>query len=682
MLHFIIGKSGCGKTHEIYKLIEHACLGDRGILLVPEQASFENERRMLSLPVQNRCEVLSFTRLCDRVLKTYGGIAGTPLTGEEKLLLMARSTEETKDQLHLYRKQIKNPDFYTHLLAIVAECNFKGISPSQLEMASHRVPGKELQQKLKEIALITGVYNRLVEDSYIDPDHQLEKVYETLCEHDFWQGKTLFVDGFKDFTHPQKRLIAQMIGGAKDVYLSLCADGEWLHQDFEVFENTKGVLAQCKRMAQQQGVPYKIHCILTKNQRARTPALEALEAFLAGEDIYYEDLADEITICSCRDQYDQGDYIARTIARLTREEGYHYRDIMVIARDPAHYEGALEGAFDTYQIPYFSDRAVPFKTQPLAAFCEKSMELIANGMDTPFILSLLKTGLTPLTLEEVSLLENYTFTWGIRGSQWLKEFRRHPDGAKEPSPAMTARLNTLRRQVIAPLLSLKDACKKGKTCKDYAAALYEYLHTMQVFEGVKRLGQALTENGKPFDASNLLGSPSLLISLLDQMVRALGDTPLSLSDFNRHLQLMIQNAGMGTIPQGIDQVILGDAAHTRPAQPKVVFLLNTNQGVFPGIPASGGLLTDHDRAQLNQLEIPFSDHGRFDAVEESFLFYHAACSGKERVFFSYLSADGGTLCTPLTLLAENFPGCVQTNSQADSPLVQAVTPGTALEVLA
>ncbi len=682
MLHFIIGKAGCGKTHEIYQIIENLSSGKNAILLVPEQASFENERRMLSLPVDKRCEVLSFTRLCDRVFKTYGGIAGTPLTPQEKMLLMARSVEEVKDQLFLYRKQLKNPDFYTHVLAIVAECNFNGITPAALEMASHRVPGKGLQQKLKEIALISGVYNRLVEESYIDPDHQLEKAYGLLQDKDFWQGKTVFIDAFKDFTYPQKQLISQIISQADDVYLSLCADGEHSRGEFELFENTKDILAQCKRMAKEQGVSFETHCILTRNKRAKNPALKDMEAVLAGEDLTFEEDANEITICSCRDQYDQADYIARTVAKLVREEGYRYRDIMIIARDPAHYQGALEGAFASYEIPCFSDHAIPFKNQPLAAFCQKSMELVTKGMDTSLILSLLKTGLTPLSVEEVALLENYTFTWGTTGAQWLKEFNRHPDGAKEPSPAMTARLNNLRLQMVSPLLSLKDACKKGNTCKTYATALYEYLHSLQVFDRLQTLGDVLSQTQDAFAAGNLLRSPTLLVSLLDQMVRALGDTPLSLNDFTRYLGLTIQNAGMGTIPQGIDQVMMGDAAHTRPAQPKVVFLLNTNQGVFPGIPASGGLLTDYERAQLNQFDIPLSDHGQFDTVEESFLFYQAACSAKEKVFFTYLTENGGNLCTPLILLKDHFPHCVQTSTQEDSPLLQAVTPGTALELLA
>ena len=130
MLHFILGKAGCGKTHALYEILKSQNLGNTALMVVPEQASFETERTMLSLPEEQRCEVFSFTRLCHRVFQTYGGIAGTPITGEEKVLLMARSVEEAGEELKLYRKQAKRVEFLNHLLTLVAECRFKGITPA------------------------------------------------------------------------------------------------------------------------------------------------------------------------------------------------------------------------------------------------------------------------------------------------------------------------------------------------------------------------------------------------------------------------------------------------------------------------------------------------------------------------------------------------------------------------
>lgn len=653
MLHFIIGKAGCGKTHEIYQLLENLPNGSQGILLVPEQASFENERNMLSLPPEKRCEVLSFTRLCDRVFKTYGGIAGTMITKEEKIMVIARSVEQVKDQLQIYRKQVKYTEFYTHLLAIVSECYFKGITPADLQFAASRVPSLTLQQKLNEIALIFGVYRRLVEEHYIDPDLQQEKALALLQDKDFWHGKTIFIDDFKDFTYPQKQLIAQMVESADEVYLTVCADGEYPHHDFEIFENAKSLMAEFKRQLKGQTT---VHKILTKNHRAQTPALEILEGILAGEDLSFENTANEITICECVDQYDQAQTVAATISSLVREGQIRYRDIGVITGDPNHQD-SLESAFRRYNIPYFSDKRTPFGSSPLAHFCKQTLALTLKGFSTAGLFSFMKTGLTSLTDEEISLLETYAFTWSVDGKGWTEEFVHHPSNAKNPNPAEIAQCNQLRQQIILPLLQLKGSFAKATTCQDYAEALYNYLHTARIFEGVKKLAQEMEQQKDPLAQEDLLRSPVVLIDLLDRMVRALGDQPLTLEDFNRFFLLMASSATLGALPKGIDQVLLGDAARTRMDNPQVVFVVGANQGVFPGIPTSGGLLSDYDRTMLNQVDIPFSDHGRFDMVEENFLFYRIACAAKSRVYFTYLTAKKASLCTPLEKVKKAMPHC-------------------------
>ncbi|MFR9190135.1 MAG: hypothetical protein ACLVL7_07800 [Anaerotruncus massiliensis (ex Togo et al. 2019)] len=53
--------------------------GGKAVLLVPEQYSFESEKtlyRRLGAKDALSVEVLSFTRLCDRIFREYGGLAG------------------------------------------------------------------------------------------------------------------------------------------------------------------------------------------------------------------------------------------------------------------------------------------------------------------------------------------------------------------------------------------------------------------------------------------------------------------------------------------------------------------------------------------------------------------------------------------------------------------------------
>ena len=108
MLELILGAAGTGKTALLYeKLKDWVAGGGRAILLVPEQASFESEKalhRLLGPQSALSVEVLSFTRLCDRIFREYGGLAGTHLDGTAKYLLMSVALEELEGQLEVYRK--------------------------------------------------------------------------------------------------------------------------------------------------------------------------------------------------------------------------------------------------------------------------------------------------------------------------------------------------------------------------------------------------------------------------------------------------------------------------------------------------------------------------------------------------------------------------------------------------
>ena len=81
MLHLLLGRAGSGKTFSIRERLHSMAKGGQTqlFLLVPEQASFDNERALLKLlgpKDAQRVQVLSFSRLCDALARSYGGGAG------------------------------------------------------------------------------------------------------------------------------------------------------------------------------------------------------------------------------------------------------------------------------------------------------------------------------------------------------------------------------------------------------------------------------------------------------------------------------------------------------------------------------------------------------------------------------------------------------------------------------
>ena len=103
MLRTILGKPGTGKTEYIRNCVAKAARdGIRTYLIVPEQFSFESERalsRRLGEEAFERVEVLSFTSLCNRIFREYGGLAGNYLSGGGKYILMDLAIEQMREQM-------------------------------------------------------------------------------------------------------------------------------------------------------------------------------------------------------------------------------------------------------------------------------------------------------------------------------------------------------------------------------------------------------------------------------------------------------------------------------------------------------------------------------------------------------------------------------------------------------
>ena len=94
MLNLILGRSGFGKTKQIFSKISKL-INDgqtKVMLLVPEQSSFETEKEVLNELgpiIANRVEVVNFTKLVLLVNKEVGFKEGKTLTPAIKNMLMS-----------------------------------------------------------------------------------------------------------------------------------------------------------------------------------------------------------------------------------------------------------------------------------------------------------------------------------------------------------------------------------------------------------------------------------------------------------------------------------------------------------------------------------------------------------------------------------------------------------------
>lgn len=186
MLQLIIGRSGSGKTTVLYDMLHKAAQQQTTplYLIVPEQASFENERRLLTQlgPVlSQRVQVLSFTRLAQTVFREVGGLCGKRMDGTLSLLLMSQALHSVADSLTVYRRHVDNPDYLRSVLDFLTECKQCTVTPKQLDETAKTLPSGILRSKLEETALIFSAYEALAASAaLVDPQDDLTVLADRL----------------------------------------------------------------------------------------------------------------------------------------------------------------------------------------------------------------------------------------------------------------------------------------------------------------------------------------------------------------------------------------------------------------------------------------------------------------------------------------------------------------------
>ena len=135
MLRILMGRAGSGKTTAVLNRLCQAAGERHQVLMTPEQQSHEAERALCKAGgpgISLRAEVLSFSRLANRVFQAAGGLGQEELDGGGRLLLMYRAVQETAQQLKVYGRPSKRPAFLRSLLATVDELKSCRVSPEQL----------------------------------------------------------------------------------------------------------------------------------------------------------------------------------------------------------------------------------------------------------------------------------------------------------------------------------------------------------------------------------------------------------------------------------------------------------------------------------------------------------------------------------------------------------------------
>ena len=185
---------------------------------------------------------------------------------------------------------------------------------------------------------------------------------------------------------------------------------------------------------------------------------------------------------------------------------------------------------------------------------------------------------------------------GIRGrKRWSSLFVRRGDSEEETE--LLARVNAAREafmNTLSPLLL--DAAKT----REHIEHLYAFLTGSRTFERLCEWEDYFTKEGDLVRAKEYSQIYRLVMGLLEQIYDLIGEEEMTLQEFSDILDAGFGEIQVGTIPQNVDRIVVGDMERTRLKEIKVLFFLGVNDGNIPKGGSRGGIISDIDREFLAQ----------------------------------------------------------------------------------
>lgn len=694
MLNLILGKNPFVKTEYVRRLIaEKAKTGEKCIIIVPEQFSYEAEKSMLEIVGAKdmlSVDVLSMTRLAELILSEHSDPEEKPVADDGvRMMTMSLALESLGDTLEIYKKYVSRPQLIAELISFATELKQWTVSVDSLANFCENAGASSLKSKLGELVTVLSLYNTMLERSYYNTDDMLTSLCSVLSECKYFEDKTVAIDGFTRFTKQEYAVVEKILLQAPQVYITFDSDNS--RDSYSLFANNNKQVEYLKNIANKNSVKIApIKFIENGNDGIDENLLKLADGIFNPKlTVSNEPCGDAVKIVSAPNKADECEFVAMTVKKLMREKGVRCRDIAVFERTEGTYDRELASAFKRYGVPFYEDARQPVACEPLAVYLTSLLEIVCNGFTTDSLMRHLKTGLSDLTSDEIAQLENYAFVWRINASQWREDFTENPNGygreLTDFDEAKLASLNRIRKKAVAPVLAFKRDFSQAENEKK-AEVIYDYLIKNSVDKKLKALSDELLKNGKTALSQEQDAVWTLVVGMLDRLWNTCKDSGVSDKRFFELFNILLSVSDFGSVPKSIDAVTLSAADRARVPVKKYVFTVGANDGVFPLNPPTQGLLSDKERTELKNAGIDLAETAEYKLTEEKYIAYRAVITAGERLFVSYCDADyqgvGMTESQLVREIKKIYPDLEVTEYENIPPLEKIESSASAFEIYA
>lgn len=655
-LQLIIGSSGCGKSHMLYRETIDKSIKNEDlnyIIIVPDQFTLQTQKDIVEKhPFHGtmNIDILSFERLAYHVFGEVGGNSRPVLEDTGKSMILRKVLSQKTDELVFFGKEAKKVGFVNELKSLISEMYQYSVTGEDLGKIKDNIKDRPmLSNKLSDIITIYNAFKEYLEKKYITQEEVLDVLCDVIYDSELIKNSLISFDGFTGFTPVQYKLLGILMRMAKKVVITVTIDEREdinrLGEEFELFHLSKKNINRLYEVAKENNINIDQPIYPSKDENGviyRYKGHEALASLEKNLFRYpyntFEKLQDDIKLHVSKNPKQEVSFVVRETMRLVREEGYRYQDIAIITGDIGKYANILEREFGKANITCFIDHKRDLLNNPYVEMIRAMLDIVKNNFDYESVFRFLRSGLLDYSYDDIDILENYIIAYGIRNkSTWQKEWTKLYKGQQEGE---LSRINEIRKEIFEGLLPLTQVLlDQGKSVKEYTIAIYESILNINVEEKLDIFRANFEEAGMHSMAKEYQQVYGLVIDLLEKLVELLGDEHLSINEYIEVLEAGLSEAKVGIIPPGIDQVVVGDIERTRLNHVKAVFFIGINDGIIPKNLGEGGVLSDLDRELLSKKELELAPTRRQASYMEQFYLYWVMTKPSDRLYLSYSKLD-------------------------------------------
>ena len=662
-LRFYFGPSGSGKSHRIYEEIMQRAAQEPGrnfLIIVPDQFTMQTQKDLVMHSDRGgilNIDVLSFGRLSHRILEEVGTKEMPVLDDTGKSLVLQKIAADLKEQLPAMGSLLHKQGYIHEVKSAISEFMQYGISTQDMDklIASAEKRGA-LAMKLRDLKTLYRGFQDYIRDHFITTEETLDVLRRSLVKSKILPDSVVVFDGFTGFTPIQNRLIQELMRVCEETIVTVTIGEEedpyQMDGEQKLFHLSKKTVADLVKLAAEAEVTRGEDVFVKggSNRFTEAPALCYLEQNLFRYQYEpYTEKQCEIRMFEALSPREEVHQTALYIRKLIREEGLTYRDIAVVIGDLEGYASYVETEFGQLEIPCFLDRTRGIVLNPMIEYIKSALQLYIRDFSYDTVFHFLRSGMADISREEIDELENYVIRTGARGYRtYSRLFTRKTEEMQQGSgqedteraEETLERLNRIRQQFAdtVEILHMAPRAKAG----EYVDHLYDFLEQNQVQQKLLNYQQQFEQEGDLAKAREYAQIYRLVMDLLDQIYELLGEEEISLQEFADILEAGFGEITVGTIPQNVDRIVVGDMERTRLKQVKVLFFLGVNDGNIPKNASKGGIISDMDREFLIESGTEMAPSPRQQMYIQRLYLYLNMTKPSERLYLSYakVNSDG------------------------------------------